>query len=75
MNMKEKFIELLKEALNIDDRELNMSDEFRNYDEWDSLAYLSVIAMYDEEYDKQIEEAEFNKLRTVNDLFNATVKK
>lgn len=73
--MKEKFIELLKEALDIDDRELNMNDVFRNYDEWDSLAYLSVIAMYDEEYDMQIEEAEFNKLRTVNDLFNATVKK
>ena len=74
MNMKEKFIELLKEALDIDDRELNMNDEFRNYDEWDSLAYLSVIAMYDEEYDKQIEEAEFNKLRTVEDLFTASQK-
>lgn len=72
--MKEKFIELLKEALDIDDRELNMNDEFRNYDEWDSLAYLSVIAMYDEEYDKQIEEAEFNKLRTVEDLFTASQK-
>lgn len=72
--MKQKFIELLKEALDIDDRELNMSDEFRDYEEWDSLAYLSVIAMYDEEYDKQIEEAEFNKLRTVEDLFTASQK-
>ena len=72
--MKQKFIELLKEALDIEDRELNMSDEFRDYEEWDSLAYLSVIAMYDEEYDKQIEEAEFNKLRTVEDLFTASQK-
>ena len=72
--MQKKFIEFLKEALDIDDRELNMSDEFRDYGEWDSLAYLSVIAMYDEEYDKQIEEAEFNKLRTVEDLFTASQK-
>lgn len=72
--MEKIFIELLKEALEIEDRDLNMSDEFRNYDEWDSLAYLSIIAMYDEEYDMQIEETEFNKLRTVDDLFKATQK-
>ncbi len=72
--MERKFIELFKEALEIEEREVNMDDEFRNYEEWDSLAYLSVIAMYDEEYDKQIEEAEFNKLRTVEDLFTASQK-
>lgn len=72
--MERKFIELFKEALEIEEREVNMDDEFRNYDEWDSLAYLSVIAMYDEEYDKQIEQAEFDKLRTVEDLFNASRK-
>lgn len=72
--MKEKFIENLKEALEIEDREINMSDEFRTYDEWDSLAYLSVIAMLDEEYDIQMEEAEFKKIRTVEDLYKATLK-
>lgn len=72
--MEKKFIELLKEALEIEDRDLKMNDEFRDYDEWDSLAYLSVIAMYDEEYDIQIEEAEFNKLLTIEDLFKTTQK-
>lgn len=72
--MEEKFIENLKEALEIEDREINMSDEFRTYDEWDSLAYLSVIAMLDEEYDIQMEEAEFKKIRTVEDLYKATLK-
>lgn len=67
----EKFIGQLKETLEIEDREINMSDEFRDYEEWDSLTYLSLIAMLDEEYDLQIEEAEFKKLRTVEDLFNA----
>lgn len=72
--MQGNFIDLLKEALEIENREINMNDEFRDYDEWDSLAYLSIIAMYDEEFDIQIEEKEFNELRTVNDLFNATQK-
>ncbi len=69
----EKFIEKFAEAL---EREgvIKMEDEFRNYEEWSSIAYLSIIAMMDEEYDTQIEEAEFKKLRTVQDLYDACTK-
>ena len=66
----EKFIELFSEALERED-EIKMQDEFREYPEWSSIAYLSVIAMMDEEYGVQIEEAEFKKLRTVQALFDA----
>ena len=70
----DKFIELFAEALERED-EIKMEDEFRNYDEWSSIAYLSVIAMMDEEYDVQIEEADFKKLRTVQALYDACTKK
>ena len=70
----EKFIELFAEALEREG-EIKMEDEFRNYDEWSSIAYLSVIAMMDEEYDTQIEQADFKKLRTVQDLYNACTNK
>lgn len=70
----EKFIEKFAEAIERE-VEIKMEDEFRTYDEWSSIAYLSVIAMMDEEYDTQIEEAEFKKLRTVQDLYNACTKK
>ena len=73
--MEEKFIELIKDVLEIEDREINMNDNFREYEEWSSLAYLSVIAMLDEEYDCQIEEADFRKLHTIGDLYNAAIKK
>ena len=73
--MEEKFIELIKDVLEIEDREINMNDNFREYEEWSSLAYLSVIAMLDEEYDCQIEEADFRKLQTIGDLYNAAIKK
>jgi acyl carrier protein len=68
------FIEKLKEVLEIEDREINPTDIFRDYDEWDSLAYLSVIAYLDEEFEIQIEESDFKKLITIEDLYNITVK-
>lgn len=66
----EKFIVLFAEAIERED-EIKMQDEFREYPEWSSITYLSVIAMMDEEYGVQIEEAEFKKLRTVQALFDA----
>lgn len=72
--MEQNFFDLLKEAIEIEDRNVSMEDQFREYPEWNSLAYLSIIAMLDEEYDVQIEEAEFKKLRTVGDLYNAIKK-
>ena len=53
----DKFIKLFAEAIERED-EIKMEDEFRNYEEWSSIAYISVIAMMDEEYDTQIEEAD-----------------
>ena len=70
----EKFIELFAEALERED-EIRMEDEFRNYEEWSSIAYLSVIAMMDEKYDVQMEEADFKKLRTVQAVYDACTKK
>lgn len=72
--MKEEFIESLKEVLEIEDREVQLSDHFRDYDEWDSLGQLSLIAMMDDEYGVVIEESEFSKLKTVEDLLNAVMK-
>lgn len=70
----EKFKQLLAEALERED-EIKMEDEFRNYEEWNSIAYLSIIAFMDEEYDTQLEEAEFKKLKTVQDMYDACTKK
>lgn len=70
----EKFIENFAEALEREG-DIKMQDEFRSYEEWSSIAYLSVIAMMDGEYDTQIEEADFKKLRTVQDIYDACTKK
>ena len=66
--MEAKLLDLFKEVLEIEDKEISLNDEFREYDEWDSLAYLSVIAMLDDEFEIVIETEDFKKIRTVGDL-------
>ena len=49
---------------------LSVETVFRELDEWNSLAYLSVIAMLDDEYEVQIENANFKTLITIGDIIN-----
>jgi acyl carrier protein len=73
--MQDKFLELIRDVLEINDRDLNMTDEFRNYVEWNSLANLSLIALLDEEYGVVIEYNEFRNLNTLLDIFERIQKK
>jgi len=67
--MDSTFIELIAEVLEIEGKDIQMSDAFRDYDEWDSLARLSLISMLDDEYGVVIEDDTFKKLITLNDLY------
>ena len=69
--MEEKVINALKEAMDNEEIEIQLSDQFREYEDWDSLAYLSMIAALDEEFDVEIEDEDFGELTTVEDLINA----
>ncbi len=69
--MKEKLLSSLKEALQIENREIALEDIFRDYEEWDSLGRLSLIAALDEEFDLQIEDKQFEQIITVGDLLKA----
>ena len=73
--MEQKFISLFAETLEIENENISPETIFRDLEQWDSLAYLSVIAMIDEEFDIQIEGAEFKELKTIGDLINEIEKK
>ena len=73
--MEEKFISLFKETLEDNDLEVNMDTKFRELDNWDSLTFLSVLAMIDEEYDVIIEGNDFQKLETIEDVINEIKKR
>lgn len=67
----QNFIKNFAEAVEIESTEsLSVNTMFRELDEWNSLAYLSVIAMLDEEYDIQIENTDFKQLKTIGDIIN-----
>lgn len=69
--MEEKFLLKFKEVLEISDRELLLEDNFRDYEEWNSLVFLSLIAMIDEEFDVIIEGRDFKLLKTNEEIINA----
>ena len=74
--MEEKFITLFQETLEIEgDNQLTKETVFRDLEQWDSLAFLSVIAMIDEEYDIVIEGNDFKKLITIGDLMEEIKKR
>lgn len=66
--MKEKLIAALAEALEMEPNRVQENDKFRDYENYDSLTELSVLAMLDSEFEIEIEMNEFNKYLTVGDL-------
>ena len=68
--MEAKFIEKFKETLELDGVEINLETKFRDLENWDSISFLSVLAMLDEEYGVSIEGNNFRKLETIEDLIN-----
>ena len=67
--METKFLEMITEVFEIEDKTLAMEDNFRDYDEWDSLARLSLISEIDDVYDILIEDEVFKTLLSLNDLY------
>jgi acyl carrier protein len=48
---------------------------FKNIPEWGSLTALSIIAMIDETYEKQITGEDIRNSNTIEDLFNVVKNK
>ncbi len=67
--MNENFLTLFADALEKEPSDMSMDDEFRNYEEWNSLAVLAVIAMIKQNFNITIPRKDFDELKTVSDLF------
>lgn len=66
-NFLEKFVSQFEET---DASTITAETKFRDLEEWSSLVALSIIAMVDEEYNRNISGNEIKKADTVQDLFN-----
>jgi acyl carrier protein len=67
--MKE-FIEKLEELFELSQGSIDSKDNFREYEVWDSLALLSLMAMLDDEYNVTIPRDDFQKLNTIEEMYN-----
>lgn len=73
--MKNQLINIVKEALDIEEETLNLNTQFDSLDTWDSLGKLSLIALIDESFNVQISDKEFNSFQTIDDLYVALKSK
>ena len=72
--MEQKFLDLVKETLEIEDRDIQLSDNFRDFQEWDSLANLSLVAILDDEFGIVIDTERFKQMTTLQEVFDEIQK-
>jgi acyl carrier protein len=66
----EIFMDLLEELFEKDKSNIKMQDRFRDYEGWDSLTLLGMGALIHNEYGITIPRADFERIYTVEELFN-----
>lgn len=69
MTNKEK-LNLLEELLEIEKDTLTEDTELNNLSQWDSLAVIAVIAMFDSDFGKIITSDDVKGFVTVNDIMD-----
>ncbi len=73
--MEKELFEQLEDILELDPGTITLSDTFRDFDNWDSMANLSVIAMLDDSFGVHIASQDFKNLITVGDLVDEIKKR
>jgi len=66
--MKDKLIEEFKDILELEDETIEADSNFRDYDDWDSIAALSVMSYLDSEFNFSIKAEDFKQINTINQL-------
>lgn len=64
----EQKLELLADILDLEIEKIDVDANLADYDEWDSVAILSFIAMMDDEFKKEVKGADIRAMKTVSDL-------
>lgn len=54
----------------VEESEITMDTEFKNFDEWSSLTALGLLAVMDEEYDVTLTHNDVKQAVTVRDIYN-----
>ena len=71
---KKELLEEIKLTLQRED-EISLDTELVEMEEWDSLAYISIISLYDRLFDFIITVDKLKKSKTIDDLINLVSNK
>ena len=71
----EDFIKKLEDVFEMPSGSIKPIDNFREYSEWDSLALLSLMAMLEDEYNITISRENFQKIITIEHMYNYVISK
>lgn len=63
-------IEIIAEVMELEAEAIDIEDMLDSYDEWDSLAALSFVAVMDAKYNKTVDVNKLKEVITVQDLMN-----
>ena len=66
---RDEFLNELQDVLQRDDP-INASDSLLDYDEWDSLSKMAVMAFFDKQFGIKISLKEISQFEKVEDLLN-----
>lgn len=65
----EKFLEKMQDLLDCE-QEVKMDTVLADVEEWDSLSFVSFLALANAQYGKKIAPASLREAQTVEDLYN-----
>lgn len=71
----DKFLKELEEILDAEKGSFNPEDNFKEFEDWDSLTLLSLMALLKEEYGVILPRQDFDKANTINELYNIVQEK
>lgn len=69
----EELLEKLADILEVE--EVDVNKKFTDYEEWDSLCGLSVIAMLDSDYKMTMKNKDILEFKTIKDFCEAVINK
>lgn len=69
MNINEK-LNILKDLFDIDQDILSEETELDQLDEWDSIAAITTIAMFDSLFGKEVTPQEVKSFKTIKDIID-----
>lgn len=66
----DKFIKDFEEVFEVENGTMKAENVFRDFDEWDSITLLTLTAMLEDEYNIIIPRVEFEKIETIQEMFD-----